>query len=64
MCQNDHAERVLSSFAHQIQSKYYVRNIFVSIEEILLDKFSASEHPLPLSAPQSCTRHDVFRSFF
>ena len=40
----DYDERVVASFAHQIQYKYYGRNIAVSIEGISLEHFSAPIH--------------------
>ena len=42
LCRCDYVERILSSFAHQIQSEYYGRNRSVYIEGISLDHFSAS----------------------
>ena len=37
LCCRDYAERVVSSFPHQIQSSYYGGNISMSIEGISLD---------------------------
>ena len=55
---------MVASFEHQIQSKCYDGNIFVSIEGIELNDFIDTKHTLPLSATQSCTHHAVFHSFF
>ena len=41
LCRRDYAERVVTSFAHQIQSEYYGVNISVSIEGIALENVSA-----------------------
>ena len=38
----DYSERVVFSFAHQLQSECYCINISVYIEDIALDHFSAS----------------------
>ena len=42
LCRRDYAERVIASFANQIQSEYYGGNISVSIEGIALKHFSAA----------------------
>ena len=41
LCYRDYAERVVSSFSNQIQSKYYGGNRSVSILGIELEHFSA-----------------------
>ena len=41
LCNHDYAERVVASFANQIQSEYYGGNRYVSIEVIALGYFSA-----------------------
>ena len=41
LCCRDYAERLVSSFANQIQSEYYGGNRSVSIEGIALEHFSA-----------------------
>ena len=64
LCHRDYAERVVASFAHQIQSEYYSGNISVSIEDIVLEHFSAPTHPETVGTPKSCTHHAVFHSFF
>ena len=38
----DYSERLVASFANQIQSEYYGVNISVSIEGIALDNFSSA----------------------
>ena len=40
----DYYERVVASFAHQIKSEYYGRDISVSIEVIALENFSEPIH--------------------
>ena len=45
ICRRDYAERVVASFANQIQSEYYGGNRSVSIEGIALEHF--------IAAPQS-----------
>ena len=42
LCWNDNTDRIVSSFAHQIQSEYYIGNWSVYIEGIALENFSAS----------------------
>ena len=41
LCRRDYAERVVASFANQIKLEYYGGNIYVSIEVIELEHFSA-----------------------
>ena len=42
LCYRDYADRVVASFANQIQSEYYGGNRSVSIEGIALENFSAA----------------------
>ena len=42
LCRCDYAERLVVSFANQIQSEYYVGNRSVSIEGIALEHFSTA----------------------
>ena len=42
LCRRDYAERVVASFANQIQSEYYGGNRSVSIEGIVLEHFGAA----------------------
>ena len=42
LCHRDYAERIVAGFANQIQSEYYGGNIFVSMEVIALEHFSAA----------------------
>ena len=42
LCLRDYSERVVASFANQIQSEYYGGNRSVSIEGIALEHFSAA----------------------
>ena len=64
LCRLDYAKRVVSSFSHQIQSEYYGRNIYVSIEGISLEHFSASHHPIPLLASYHVSCQEVFNYLF
>ena len=59
----DYAERVVASFTNQIQSGYYGGNIYVSIEGITLEHFSASTKAYIKSSTISCQRHELFHSF-
>ena len=59
----DYAERVVASFANQIQSEYYGVNISVSIEGIALEHFSAAPQSDINSSSLPCPWHAVFHSF-
>ena len=63
ICRRDYSERVVSSFANQIQSEYYGGNIYVSIEGIALEHFSAAPQADINSYTLSRPRHAVFHSF-
>ena len=65
LCRRDYAERVVASFANQIQSEYYGGNIYVSIEGIPLKHFSAAPQSDINSSSSSFPRprHAVFHSF-
>ena len=63
LCRRDYAERVVASFANQIQSEYYGGNISVSIEDIALDHFSAAPQADINSSSFPRPRHAVFHSF-
>ena len=63
LCRRDYAERVVASFANQIQSKYYGGNISVSIEGIASEHFSAATQLDINSYTLSRPRHAVFHSF-
>ena len=52
LCRRDYAERVVASFAHQIQSTYYGGNRYVSIEVIALENFNS----LPQTEINSSTK--------
>ena len=41
LCCRDYSERIVASYAHQIQSEYYSGDISVSIDFIALEHFSA-----------------------
>ena len=64
LCCRDYAERVVASFANQPQSEYYGGNRSVSIEDIVLEHFSAAPHSDINSSSLPCPRHAVFYSFF
>ena len=63
LCRRDYAERVVASFANQIQSEYYGGNISVSIEGIELEHFSAALQADINSTSPSRPRHAVFHYF-
>ena len=60
---SDYAERIVESFANQLQSEYYGGNRSMSIEGIELEQFSAVPHTNINSTTPSCQRHAVFHSF-
>ena len=59
----DYSERIVASFANQIQSEYYGGNISVSIEGIALEHFSEVPQTNLNSTTPSCQRHALFHSF-
>ena len=63
LCRRDYAERVVASFANQIQSEYYGGNRYVSIEVISLEHFSALPQTEINLSTKPCPRHAVFRFF-
>ena len=63
LCCLDYAERVVASFANQIQSEYYGGNRSVSIEGIALEHFSAAPQSDINSSLLPCPMHAVFHSF-
>ena len=63
LCSRDYAERVVASFANQIQSEYYAGNISVSIEGITLEHFSAVTQVGINLSPISRQRYAAFHSF-
>ena len=64
LCFRDYAERVVATFAYQIQSEHCGGNISVSIEAIALEKFSGITNTGIRESTKSCRRHAVFHSFF
>ena len=60
----DYAERVVESFANQIQSEYYGGKRSVSIEGIALEHFSAAPQADINSSSFSRPRHAVFHFFY
>ena len=63
ICCHDYVERVVASFANQIQSECYGGNISVSIEGIALEHFCAAPQVDIHSSSFSRPRHAVFHSF-
>ena len=63
LCKRDYAERVVSSFANQIQSEYYCGNMSVSIEVISLEHFSDAHHSSPLLASYHVSHQALFCYF-
>ena len=63
LCRSDYSERVVETFANQIQSEYYGGNKSVSIEGIALEHFSAAPQVDINSSTLSRPRHAVFHSF-
>ena len=63
LCRRDYAERIVASFANQIQYEYYGGNRSVSIEGIALEHFSAAPQEDINSYILSRPRHAVFHSF-
>ena len=63
LCCRDYADRVVASFANQIQSEYYGGTRYVSIEGIGLEHFSAAPQADINSSTLSRPRHAVFHSF-
>ena len=63
LCPRDYAERVVASFANQIQSEYYGGNRYVSIEGIELGHFSSAPQADINSSTLSRPPHAVFHSF-
>ena len=60
---HDYSERVLYSFSHQVKYEHYGGNRYVSIEDILLERFSDTHQETYSYSVQSCTRHALFHSF-
>ena len=63
LCCRDYTERVVSSFANQIQPEYFGGNRSVYIEGIALKDFSAAPQSDINSSSLPCPRHAVFQSF-
>ena len=63
LCRRDYAERVVASFANQIQSEYYGGNRSVYIEGIALETFSAAPQADINSSTLSRPRNAVFNYF-
>ena len=63
ICRRDYAERLVASFAHQIQSEYYGGNRSVYIEGIALEHFSVLPQTEIKTSTKSCPYHALFHSF-
>ena len=63
-CRRDYAERVLARFSNQIQSKYYGKNISVSIGGGSLEDFSTIDTDTETLSHPGPTRHAMFHSIF
>ena len=63
LCCRDYDERVVFSFPHKIQPEYYGGNRSVSIEDIVLEHFSALPKSGINASKKSCPRHAVFHYF-
>ena len=63
LCRRDCAERVVASFANQIQPEYYGGNRSVYIEGIAFEHFSAAPQADTNSTSPSRPRHAVFHYF-
>ena len=57
LCQFDYAEKVVSSFTHPVQSKYYGGNWSISIEGISLEHFSAPTQTETAETPHHTHTH-------
>ena len=64
LCRRYYAERVVASFANQIQSEYYGGNRYVSIEGIALENFSAAPQADINSSTLSRPQNAVFQYFY
>ena len=63
LCRRDYAERIVASFANQIQSEYYGGNRSMPIEGISLEHFSAAPQSYINSYTLSRPGHAVFHYF-
>ena len=63
ICRRDYSERVAARFSHQIQLKYYGRNLSVFKEGIALENFSVLPKADINSNTPSRQLHAVFHSF-
>ena len=63
LCRRDYAERLVASFAHEMQSEFYCGNISVSIDGIALEHFSTLPNSVINTSTKSCPHHAVFLYF-
>ena len=63
LCSRDYDQRVVASFAHQIQSEYQGGNRSRSIEGIALEYFNALSKRGINSSTKPCPWHAVFQFF-
>ena len=64
LCCRDYAERVVASYAHQIQPYYYGGNISLSIEVIVFEHFSELTQTEIKASTKPCPLHAAFHSLF
>ena len=64
LCHYYYEEHVVASFAQKIQSEYYGANIYVSIEGIDLEHFSATDQETSSYFFHSCTDHPMCSLIF
>ena len=63
LCCRDYAGRVVASFSHQIKSECYSGKLYVYIEGIELENFSALPQTEINSSTKPSPRHAVFHSY-
>ena len=64
LCHCDYAERVVASFAHQIQYEHYGGNLYVFVGGIALENFSAPQQTETATPKQALTHHAVCSLIF
>ena len=64
LCCLGYSDRVVASFAQQIQSEYYGGNQYMPIEVIALEDFIASTKTETETTTQAYTWYAMFHSFF
>ena len=64
LCCSNYAERVVSSFVHQIKSEYYGRNSSVSIKRIALEHSNVLQPSSTFLASDHTSHQAVFHYYF